>query len=208
MTPPRGPALLLLALVTAAAAFNLEVRVPVVKVGGEYGDSFFGYSVAGHRAVAGPGGEAVVLVGAPQDRNLQPGTATSGALYRSVSCEYFYTADKYFFEILTKLSNTLLLCSCPLSSATSDCAQVVTDGKRHNSAAGSRRSYHGIYDGAIRDDELRAPISSEIKDGQWLGVAVSSQGETHRYLENLRKNNFKCGKIFPTTFKSTAVTWT
>ena len=106
MTPPRGPALLLLALVTAAAAFNLEVRVPVVKVGGEYGDSFFGYSVAGHRAVAGPGGEAVVLVGAPQDRNLQPGTATSGALYRSVSCEYFYTADKYFFEILIKLSDT------------------------------------------------------------------------------------------------------
>ena len=102
----------------------------------------------------------------------------------------------------------LLLCSCPLSSATSDCAQVVTDGKRHNSAAGSRRSYHGIYDGAIRDDELRAPISSEIKDGQWLGVAVSSQGETHRYLENLLKNNFKCGKIFSATFESTVVTWT
>ena len=104
MTPPRGPALPLLALVTAASAFNLEVRVPVVKVGGEYGDSFFGYSVAGHRAVAGPGGEAVVLVGAPQDRNLQPGTATSGALYRSVSCEYFSTADNFFY-ILTKISN-------------------------------------------------------------------------------------------------------
>ncbi len=64
-----------------------------------------------------------------------------------------------------------------------DCQQVVTDGKR--SVSGSNRTY-GVYDGAI--DPLNPPVSSEIKDGQWLGVEVASQGEggkvivcAHRY---------------------------
>ena len=121
----------------SSSTFNLETRAPIVKTGGDYVNSFFGYSVAQHRTQYG---EPLLLIGAPQDRNLQPGTNSSGALYR-----------------------------CPVSLDTRDCSQVVTDGKRHNSG-----HYHGIYDGRIKD--LKSPISSEIKDGQWLGVAVSSQG--------------------------------
>lgn len=65
-----------------------------------------------------------------------------------------------------------------------DCVSVVrvrTDLCHHYECycpgAGSSRSYHGIYDGGISNNDLKTPISSEIKDGQWLGVAVSSQGE-------------------------------
>ena len=64
----------------------------LLKLAGRFPASFFGYSVAQHVTGAG---EPVLLVGAPQDRNLQPGTNSSGALYR-----------------------------CPLSSATTDCVQV------------------------------------------------------------------------------------
>ncbi len=137
--------LILVITLRTSDSFNLETRVPVIKVGGDYANSFFGYSVAQHRTGAG---EPVLLVGAPQDRNLQPGTNSSGALYR-----------------------------CPVTSSSRDCVQVVTDGKRHNFWSGSSRSYHGIYDGGISNNDLKTPISSEIKDGQWLGVAVSSQGE-------------------------------
>ena len=49
-----------------------------------------------------------------------------------------------------------------------------------------KRTTYGIYDGSI--NELNPPVSSEIKDGQWLGVEVKSQGEggkvivcAHRY---------------------------
>ena len=53
-----------------------------------------------------------------------------------------------------------------------DCVQVPTDGKRSSNL--TSRNY-GIYDGSLT--ELNPPISSEIKDGQWLGVEVKSQGE-------------------------------
>ena len=53
-----------------------------------------------------------------------------------------------------------------------DCVQVPTDGKRSTSRA--NRTY-GVYDGSI--SRLNPPISSEIKDGQWLGVEVKSQGD-------------------------------
>ena len=135
--------LLLLALLPATFPFNLETRAPVVKLGGDYVNSFFGFSVAQHRTGAG---DPVILIGAPQDRNLQPGTERSGALYR-----------------------------WPLSSDTTDCSQVVTDGKRHNSGP-----YKGIYDGGIAG--LQTPVKAEIKDGQWLGVAVSSQGRTRLWV--------------------------
>ena len=145
--------LILVITLRTSDSFNLETRVPVVKVGGDYANSFFGYSVAQHRTGTG---EPVLLVGAPQDRNLQPGTNSSGALYR-----------------------------CPVTSSSADCVQVVTDGKRHNFWAGSSRSYHGIYDGGISNNDLKTPISSEIKDGQWLGVAVSSQGEILRLMRGV-----------------------
>ena len=59
--------------------------------------------------------------------------------------------------------------------------QVAVDGKRS-----VRRDSYGIYDG--RQTSLNGPVSSEIKDGQWLGVEVKSQGQggkvivcAHRY---------------------------
>ena len=76
-------------LVTLVQCFNLDVRIPVIKTGGAHGESFFGYAVAQHRTAAakarggsGGAGEAMVLVGAPQDENLQPGTTRSGALWK------------------------------------------------------------------------------------------------------------------------------
>ena len=55
-----------------AAGFNLDTRAPIVKVGA--GDqTFFGFSVAQHWVGKQTG--PVLLVGAPQDNNLQPGTA-------------------------------------------------------------------------------------------------------------------------------------
>ena len=55
-----------------AEGFNLDTRAPIVKVGpGE--QTFFGFSVAQHRVGTESG--PVLLVGAPQDDNLQPGTS-------------------------------------------------------------------------------------------------------------------------------------
>ena len=52
--------------------FNLDTRAPIVKVGP--GDqTFFGFSVAQHQVGKDRG--PVLLVGAPQDNNLQPGTS-------------------------------------------------------------------------------------------------------------------------------------
>lgn len=134
----------LLLLASKNSAFNLETRIPVIKTGGSYDDSYFGYSVAQHNT----GREPVILVGAPRDKNLQPGTNQSGALY-----------------------------SCAISSGIKDCVQVETDGRRHKD---------GIYDGSIR--RLNPPNIGEIKEGQWMGVSVVSQGSggkvivcAHRY---------------------------
>ena len=78
-----------LPLASVVRCFNLDVRIPVIKTGGAHGESFFGYAVAQHRTAAtkarggsGGAGEAMVLVGAPQDENLQPGTTRSGALWK------------------------------------------------------------------------------------------------------------------------------
>lgn len=82
--------------------FNLESRLPVIKIGDVSG-SYFGYSVAQHQAVNEISNETHnwLLVGAPLGNNLQPGTNHSGALYR-----------------------------CPVTTNFFDCEQVVTDGKR------------------------------------------------------------------------------
>ncbi len=146
--PPRDTChAVILVLLTVLAfftsccySFNLETRVPIVKFGGAYNDSYFGYSVAQHRTGLGPDGQPLILVGAPRDKNLQPGTNRTGALYK-----------------------------CQLSLATDDCVQVETDGKRHN-----RGRLYGIYDGSV--PELMPPVSSEIKEDQWLGVSLQSQG--------------------------------
>jgi hypothetical protein len=72
---------LLLLLAFGATAFNLDVRIPVIKVGAF--DSYFGYSVAQHRTLRSLDyGQSLLLVGAPRDDNLQPNTTRSGALWQ------------------------------------------------------------------------------------------------------------------------------
>ena len=76
-----------------------------------------------------------------------------------------------------------------------DCYQVETDGKRH-SAAGTKQ--YGVYDGSMVN--LDPPVASELKDGQWLGVEVKSQGPggkvivcAHRYSTiSLSQHSFLC----------------
>ena len=95
--------LLLPLLFYTNSAFNLDTQAPIIKVGGAYQDSYFGYSVAQH---VNKYGDPSIIVGAPRDKNLQPGTARSGAIYR-----------------------------CGVSLRTRDCVQVETDGRRHNQGA-------------------------------------------------------------------------
>ncbi|XP_077299623.1 multiple edematous wings isoform X2 [Arctopsyche grandis] len=61
-------------------AFNLEVRVPIIKQGHE--ESYFGYSVAQHQTQKENESKSWLLVGAPLDQNLQPNTSKSGALWK------------------------------------------------------------------------------------------------------------------------------
>ncbi|CAB0016873.1 unnamed protein product [Nesidiocoris tenuis] len=64
------------------------------------------------------------------------------------------------------------LWQCPLTTLHTDCRQVITDGKRD-----------------IDNDNLIPPQKDELKDGQWLGVTVRTQGQggkvlvcAHRYI--------------------------
>lgn len=152
-----GPATLLatlLALLLGCSAFNLETRLPIFKVGRS--GAYFGYSVAQHQTI--DYGDDIksnwLLVGAPVDNNLQPGTNRSGALHR-----------------------------CPISTYLHDCEQVITDGRR-----------------TIDSDNLTRPHEDELKDGQWLGVTVRSQGAggivmvcAHRYARSNVQRDFVWG---------------
>ncbi len=87
--PPQSSLLLplllpLFFLCQVSLCFNLDWRIPVVKLapGDSLPGAYFGYSVSQHRTARGSRGEPVILVGAPRDDNLQPGTNRSGALYR------------------------------------------------------------------------------------------------------------------------------
>ena len=57
-----------------ARGFNLDTRAPAVKLGPSNldGETYFGFSVAQHLGARESG--PVMLVGAPRDKNLQPGT--------------------------------------------------------------------------------------------------------------------------------------
>ncbi|KAK8740447.1 hypothetical protein OTU49_002915 [Cherax quadricarinatus] len=133
-------------------SFNLEPRIPIVKKGSAH--SHFGYTVAQHQSV-GPGATVPLswmLVGAPKDQNLQPGTNRSGALWK-----------------------------CPISTKTTDCEQVQTDGFRNPET--------GLYDFDYSGESLTEPSEDEIKDDQWLGVTLKSQKPggkilvcAHRYM--------------------------
>ncbi|CAG7719952.1 unnamed protein product [Allacma fusca] len=82
------------------------------------------------------------------------------------------------------------LFKCPISSYEADCVQVVTDGKRD--------SISDYDDPSVNSEQLSAPVASEQKDGQWLGVNVRSQGPgqkvvvcAHRYIH--QGKDFKWG---------------
>ncbi|XP_034256700.1 integrin alpha-PS1 isoform X2 [Thrips palmi] len=132
-------------LLHGCGGFNLETRLPIIKTGNK--GAYFGYSVAQHQSLNPNHGveNNWMLVGAPVDNNLQPGTNRSGALHR-----------------------------CPVSTYQDDCEQVITDGRRTIDDAG----------------QLMAPLKEEVKNGQWLGVTVRSQGAggtvlvcAHRYAK-------------------------
>ncbi|XP_050701483.1 integrin alpha-PS1-like isoform X4 [Eriocheir sinensis] len=74
------------------------------------------------------------------------------------------------------------LFKCPLTTNTDDCVQVHTDGFRNPRT----RRYEFDY---LEDNSLSEPVEDEIKDGQWLGVTLKSQGPggkvlvcAHRYM--------------------------
>ncbi|KAH8305354.1 hypothetical protein KR044_007773, partial [Drosophila immigrans] len=147
-------------LLVPSLCFNLEQRQPLIKYGHQ--NSYFGYSLATHTIgeFNWPNNTKCLLVGAPLDRNKQPNTNESGALYR-----------------------------CPISTNTDDCVQVITDG---------RRSYDV--------DDLIPPSSDEIKEGQWMGVTVRSQGLggkvlvcAHRYVTIVRENRYGQGLCYVLT---------
>lgn len=69
---------------------------------------------------------------------------------------------------------------CPITSYTEDCDQVTTDGRRYAD---------GHYEANPDDETPMPPLDDEMKDGQWLGVTVRSQGTggkvmvcAHRYI--------------------------
>ncbi|KYN02758.1 Integrin alpha-PS1 [Cyphomyrmex costatus] len=65
------------------------------------------------------------------------------------------------------------LWQCPLSTYTRDCTQVITDGRLMDDGL-LYRPYE--YDSNLESDDLVPPGNDEIKDNQWLGVTVRSQG--------------------------------
>ncbi|EDV91936.1 integrin alpha-PS1 isoform X2 [Drosophila grimshawi] len=148
----------LVTLTTTIWCFNLEQRQPLIKYGNP--NSYFGYSLATHTIGNSSNDIKCLLVGAPLDRNRQPQTNQSGALYK-----------------------------CPISTNFDDCEQVITDGRRY-------------YDG----DELTPPSDDEIKEGQWMGVTVRSQGLggkvlvcAHRYVTKMAENLYGQGMCYVLT---------
>ncbi|XP_030379040.1 integrin alpha-PS1 isoform X2 [Scaptodrosophila lebanonensis] len=144
-----------------AWSFNLEQRLPIVKYGPNV-KAHFGYSVATHTIGEHnwPNNTKCLLVGAPLDQNLQPGTKDSGALWK-----------------------------CPITQNSDDCEQIITDGRR-------------TYD----DDSLIPQSADEIKEGQWMGVTVRSQGLggkvlvcAHRYVTIVRENRYGQGLCYVLT---------
>ncbi|XP_049537436.1 integrin alpha-PS1 isoform X2 [Anopheles darlingi] len=162
----------LLVLVSRTAPFNLETHQILEKRG--LPGSYFGYSVAGHnqRGTRSNANRTTswILVGAPLGQNLQPGSNRSGALYR-----------------------------CPVTLATDDCMQVVTDGLRTDDIDDDFEN----DDPASRSSNLVPPGADEIKTNQWLGVSVETGGQenkifvcAHRYI--------KVSKPQPYTFSGNA----
>ncbi|KAM3965312.1 LOW QUALITY PROTEIN: multiple edematous wings [Aphomia sociella] len=106
-----------------------------------------------------------LLVGAPLGQNLQPNSTQSGALFK-----------------------------CGLTSAVSDCKQVITDGKstKYGKIVPNPDAYN-----------LTGPHPDEQKKGQWLGVSVRSQGPgkkavvcAHRYIRKVLEAQYGQGLCY------------
>lgn len=81
------------------------------------------------------------------------------------------------------------LYKCPITQRTNDCTQIITDG---------RRSFE-----STTDPKIEPPLfDEEIKDGQWLGVTVKSQGYgkalvcAHRYIGKERESQYGRGLCY------------
>ncbi|KAF5288330.1 hypothetical protein FQR65_LT12064 [Abscondita terminalis] len=160
--------------------FNIENREPIVKRG--VNNSYFGYSVALHKSEDDSDiKHSWLLVGAPLGNNLQPGVNGSGALFK-----------------------------CPLTDFESqvDCIQVPTDGNRLASGQYVPNDFDyedETADTASTPTKLRPSGNDEIKEGQWMGVNVRSQGPggkvmvcAHRYIwsDNLESNQYGLGLCY------------
>ena len=102
---------ILLFATSLVSSFNLEVRYPIIKVG--RGQAYFGYSVAQHRTLrTREFGEAVILVGAPKDDNLQPNTTESGALWQCPLSTEWQVCGHFFSDLRpTTQKIAMYLCS-------------------------------------------------------------------------------------------------
>uniref|UniRef100_A0A182RM65 Uncharacterized protein n=1 Tax=Anopheles funestus TaxID=62324 RepID=A0A182RM65_ANOFN len=148
---------LVLLMFSSVTTFNLETRHLLDKRG--LPGSYFGYSVAGHSQRRAAGNTTTwMLVGAPLGQNLQPGSNHSGALYR-----------------------------CPITLASNDCTQVITDGHRTDDIDDEDGT--GDSDN-LHEHRLEPPGKDEIKNNQWLGVTVETGGQenkifvcAHRYIK-------------------------
>ncbi|CAG5046011.1 unnamed protein product [Parnassius apollo] len=85
------------------------------------------------------------------------------------------------------------LWKCRLTPAVRDCEQIITDGK----------TKYGKIDKTLDSYTLTAPYEDEIKDGQWLGVSVRSQGPgrkavvcAHRYIRKSGESQFGQGLCY------------
>ncbi|XP_014681196.1 PREDICTED: integrin alpha-PS1-like [Priapulus caudatus] len=85
-------------------AFNLEVRLPIVKIGKQ--DTYFGYSVTGHQIIE-PGGEKknLLLVGAPRGETGQQATSNTGVVQRCPITSDPYDCQSLDVENLMQAGN-------------------------------------------------------------------------------------------------------
>lgn len=87
------------------------------------------------------------------------------------------------------------LWQCPVNTLENDCEQIITDGRRYADG-----HYYKKY---ADSEKLLPPMEDEVKDGQWLGVTVRSQGAggkvmvcAHRYIQKSPDSMFGRGLCY------------
>nr|XP_033325030.1 integrin alpha-PS1 [Megalopta genalis] len=86
------------------------------------------------------------------------------------------------------------LWQCPLTTYQRDCTQVITDGRITEAV---------LYDSSSESDDLQPPGNDEIKNNQWLGVTVRSQGSggkvmvcAHRHIVKTADSQWGQGQCY------------